>query len=124
MSSGDVLKKVRIGAMAMLLFVGVGTPAFAAESKEATAAKNDKPYPLSVCVVSDEKLGDMGEPEVLHYKGREIKFCCADCVKSFNKEPQKYLAKLDKAAKASATQPASQPSTRKSDDGHKHDHKH
>ena len=120
MSAGDVLRKVGVGAMTMLLLMGVCAPALAAESKDASVAKKDKPYPLSVCIVSDEKLGDMGEPEVLHYKGREIKFCCSDCVKSFNKDPQKYIAKLDKAAKASATQPAS----RKSDESHKHDHKH
>ena len=123
MSAGDVLRKVRMGAV-LLLFVGASASAVAAESKDASAAKKDTPYPLGVCIVSDEKLGDMGEPEVLHYKGREIKFCCPDCVKSFKKDPQKYLAKLDKAAKASATQPASQPATKKSDDGHKHDHKH
>ena len=124
MSAGDFLKKVRVGGMTTLLLVSAGVSAFAAESKDWPPAKKDKPYPLSVCIVSDEKLGEMGEPEVIHYQGREIKFCCADCIKSFNKDPQKYLAKLDKAAKASATQPASQPSTRKSDDGHKHDHKH
>lgn len=70
--------------------------------------------------MSDEKLGDMGVPHVIQYKGREIKFCCDHCEKDFRKEPEKYLAKLDKAAKASATQP----STQKSPDGHKHDHQH
>jgi hypothetical protein len=122
MSGSDRFKNARWIVMTLLL--GAGGLAFAAETKDAADVKKDKPYPLSACIVSDEKLGEMGEPTVIQHKGREIKFCCADCVKSFNDDPQKYIAKLDKAAKASATQPASQPSTRKSDEGHKHDHKH
>lgn len=29
------------------------------------------------------------------YKGRRIYFCCRMCVDSFNKDPEKYLPKLD-----------------------------
>jgi YHS domain-containing protein len=103
MSPGSVLKKARLGAIAMLLgFVGV------ANAADAKAKQKDKPYPLTVCLVTDEKLGEMGEPHVIKYKGRELKFCCDHCEKDFRKEPQKFLAKLDKAAKASATQPSTQ----------------
>ena len=49
----------------------------------------------------------MGEkPPVLIYEGREIKFCCKDCVADFKKEPLKYLAKIDAAEKAEAEKPA------------------
>lgn len=58
-----------------------------------------KPYPLATCVVSDEKLGEMGEPYVHAYKDREVKLCCEGCVKDFNKEPAKYLKKLEAAEK-------------------------
>lgn len=64
--------------------------------KKATAAK---PYPLDKCIVSDEKLGEMGEPYVFVHEGQEIKLCCKPCQKDFNKEPKKYLKKLEKADK-------------------------
>ena len=56
-------------------------------------------YPLDTCVVSGEKLGEMGEPYVIQYEGHTVKFCCKNCLKKFNKDPKKYLAKLDEAAK-------------------------
>ena len=62
------------------------------------------PYPLKTCVVSGEKLGgDMGGPVLYSYQGREIKFCCKDCRKDFDKDPAKYVKKLEEAeAKAKA----------------------
>ena len=65
------------------------------DQKEAKA----KPYPLEKCIVSDEKLGEMGKPVVLTYEGQEMKFCCKDCVKKFNKEPAKYIKLMEEAAK-------------------------
>lgn len=75
----------------------VGTPVSGAEAKKEKA----KPYPLKTCIVSDEKLdGDSGmKPHTFVYKGQEIKLCCKGCLKDFNKDPQKYLKKLDEQAK-------------------------
>ena len=28
------------------------------------------------------------------YKGQTIGFCCEDCIKDFNKDPEKYVAKM------------------------------
>lgn len=55
-----------------------------------------KPYPLKTCLVSGEKLdgGDMGKPYQFDYKGQTIVLCCKSCLKKFNKEPEKYLKKL------------------------------
>lgn len=55
------------------------------------------PYPLDTCIVSGEKLGEMGEPIVKVYDGREIKFCCAGCPKKFEADKAAYLKKLDEA---------------------------
>ena len=60
------------------------------EKKEAA-----KPYPLDTCIVSGEKLNEMGKPFVFIYQGQEIKLCCKDCKKKFDKEPAKYLKKLE-----------------------------
>ena len=60
-------------------------------------AEKLKPYTLKTCIVSGDKLGEMGEPYVYEYKGREIKFCCKGCLKDFNKEPDKYIKKIEEA---------------------------
>ena len=71
--------------------------AVAADAKPAAKAK---PYPLKTCVVSDEKFGgDMGEPYVFAYQGREVKLCCKGCLDDFNKEPAKYVKKMEAAEK-------------------------
>lgn len=66
----------------------------AADKQEAV-----KPYPLEKCIVSDEKLGEMGKAFTFNYKGQEIKLCCKDCQKDFKKNPDKYLKKLAAAKK-------------------------
>jgi hypothetical protein len=63
------------------------------------AAKKVKPYKLETCLVSDEKLGSMGEPYVLIRKGQEVKLCCKGCLKEFNKNHAQLLKKLDTASK-------------------------
>jgi len=58
------------------------------------------PYPLATCIVSDEKLGEMGKPVLINHQGRQIGFCCDSCIAKFRKAPAQYLAKLpDPAAK-------------------------
>jgi|ERR1035437_3449313 YHS domain-containing protein len=73
----------------------------AAEQDHAGDAKSAKPYTLKTCIVSDEKFGgDMDKPYVFVYQGQEIKLCCKDCKKKFDKEPAKYIKKLAEAQKA------------------------
>lgn len=53
-----------------------------------------KSYPLKTCIVTDNDLGSMGDEQRLVYQGQELKFCCAPCVKKFQANPARYLAKL------------------------------
>jgi YHS domain-containing protein len=76
-----------------LLLAPLTTPAADKETKK------PKPYPLQTCVVSGEKLGEMGKPYVFEHEGREIKLCCKSCLKDFKKEPAKYLKKIEEAEK-------------------------
>ena len=90
------MKSLKTLTVALLLTSFLSLPAVvrAEDAKKETL----KPYPLKTCVVSGEKLGgDMGEPVHYSYKGREIKFCCKDCQKDFDKDPAKYVKKLEKA---------------------------
>lgn len=65
-------------------------PAPATEASTAAAT----PYPLDTCLVSGEKLGSMGKPPEIVHEGRQIKFCCKNCIPDFKEDPAKYLAKL------------------------------
>ena len=85
-------------ASALVLTAALLAPSLAsAAEKEKDKDKKPKPYPMDTCVVSGEKLGEMGKPYVHEYKGREIKFCCKDCLKDFNKDPDKYIKKIEEA---------------------------
>ncbi len=87
------MKSLLTTLLGLSLTLGV----FAAENKPAAKAK---PYPLKTCVVSDEKFGgDMGDPYVFTYQGREVKLCCKGCLDDFNKAPAKYVKKMEAAEK-------------------------
>jgi hypothetical protein len=62
----------------------------------ATVQAADKPYPLEKCLISGNELGSMGPSVTKIYDGQEIKFCCKPCVKKFEANKAKYLAKLPK----------------------------
>ena len=53
-----------------------------------------KPYPLNKCLVSDEAL-ERGKMYTFVRNGQEIKLCCKDCMTDFDKDPAKYLSKLN-----------------------------
>lgn len=71
--------------------------ALVALSIASQAGEPPKPYPLKTCLVSGEKLGEMGAPVVYVYEGQEYKFCCKSCLKKFEADPTKYSKELTKA---------------------------
>lgn len=78
----------------VLLLSSLTTIATAQTNKE-----KPKPYPLKDCIVSDEKLGEMGKPKYLQYKGQTYGFCCKPCTKEFRDDPEKFRKKLEKLTK-------------------------
>ena len=66
---------------------------------KAKAAELAKSYPLTTCVVSHDEVGGTSDTVDALYDGRLIRFCCKGCVKSFNKNPEKYLKEIDSAKK-------------------------
>ena len=54
---------------------------------------------LKTCPVSGEKLGEMGDAYTFTYKDQEVKLCCKGCKKDFDKNPDKYIAKIRAADK-------------------------
>lgn len=86
--------------------LGASVLGFAADSKTKADA-----YPLTTCVVSDEKLGGHGDYITYTHKeagkpDRAIRLCCDGCIDDFKKEPAKFLAKLDAAEAAAKTKAA------------------
>ncbi|NDC80708.1 MAG: hypothetical protein EB090_05510 [Verrucomicrobia bacterium] len=70
--------------------------------EKAKAEEQAKTYPLKTCLVSGDNLGGMGETIDCLYQGKLIRFCCKGCIKSFNKNPDKYLQELGTAKKPAA----------------------
>jgi YHS domain-containing protein len=90
-----MIKELTAAAL-LLAFALAPLAGFSADAKADAKAKV-KPYPLKTCVVSGEKLGEMGKPFVFEYEGREVKLCCKSCQKDFKKEPAKYVKKMEEA---------------------------
>ena len=92
------MKTLKTITVAVLTVAYLAAPlaGFADDKKD----EKTKPYPLDKCIVSDEKLGEMGKPYVFVHEGQEIKLCCKSCLKDFNKDKAKYLKKLADASKS------------------------
>jgi YHS domain-containing protein len=85
--------------MLMAIALAVTALAFTAKADTSTNAPV-KPDKLTTCPVSGEKLDSMGKPYVFTYQGQEVKLCCSGCKKDFDKDPAKYLKKIQDAAAA------------------------
>ena len=91
-----LVRFVRTASVTLLLAGAISVGA----AQTPSTGKKPRPYPLDTCLVSGEKLGSGGmKPHVFTHEGREIKLCCKDCLKDFNKEPAKFIKKLEAAAK-------------------------
>lgn len=53
-------------------------------------------YTLNTCPISGGELGGMGDPVVKVYHGREVRFCCAGCIKKFESSMAENWKKIDK----------------------------
>lgn len=80
-----------LASLVLGLLVVILSPALNAAEK---AKETVKPYPLDVCIVTDNDLGSMGDERSFVFEGQEIKICCKPCEKKFLKDPARYLKKL------------------------------
>jgi len=53
------------------------------------------PYTLPNCPVGGP-LGSMGDPIVKMYDNREVRFCCAGCIETFEANQARYWGEIDK----------------------------
>ena len=82
--------------MLALLATTFAVSAFAADpsaspsASAAPSAQTSDKAVNTVCPVSGDTVGDVGKPVYAQYQGKTIAFCCKDCLKKFNKNPDKY----------------------------------
>jgi YHS domain-containing protein len=57
------------------------------------------------CPVSGDEIGSMGAASTVVYKGKAVALCCKGCLKTFAKDPVKYLA-IAEGKPAASTKPA------------------
>jgi YHS domain-containing protein len=102
----DIMLKLTMKTLKMLAALTLTVPFLAlpltgwAADTNSAAATPPKPDKLTTCPVSGEKLGEMGKPVVFVYQGQEVKLCCSGCKKDFDKDPAKYIKKIQDAAVA------------------------
>ena len=63
----------------------------AAKAAEETASEAAETIEQTTCPVMG---GAINKDLFVEYKGKKVYFCCAGCEEQFNKEPEKYVAKL------------------------------
>jgi hypothetical protein len=88
-----IIKQITAAVLAATFLVAP----FSTLAADAKSDAKAKPYPLKTCVVSGEKLGEMGKPYTFTHEGREVQLCCKDCLKDFKKDPAKFVKKIEAA---------------------------
>jgi YHS domain-containing protein len=79
-----------------ILMLGLAVSAMAADpnpapsASAAPSAQTSNNAVNTVCPVSGDTVGAVGKPVYAQYQGKTIAFCCKDCLKKFNKNPDKY----------------------------------
>lgn len=75
------------------------TAKYFTEMDKAIAKQQMPYYPLDTCVVTGEPLAIDGEDIAINhvYKNRLVRLCCKGCVRDFEADPAKHMAKLDDA---------------------------
>jgi hypothetical protein len=81
-----------------------------AKVDEAWIASQKADYPLTVCPVSNEKLGSMGDPLDVLYGTTLVRLCCKGCRKDLEKDGPAIVRRIAEA-RASASPPASPKAT-------------
>jgi YHS domain-containing protein len=81
---------IAILTVAFTISVFAADPNPIASASAAPSAQTSQKAVNTVCPVSGDTVGDVGKPVYVQYKGQTIAFCCKDCLKKFNKNPDKY----------------------------------
>ncbi|MGA7875484.1 MAG: YHS domain-containing protein [Desulfoferrobacter sp.] len=78
-------KWIALSVMLLFTLVAVAGPVLATE-------KNSKGIPQTICPVMGGKID---KNVYADYQGKRVYFCCESCKQEFEKNPDKYLKKLE-----------------------------
>jgi YHS domain-containing protein len=88
---------------------------------EAVIEQQGKDYPLTKCPVSGEAYGgEMGKPVDVVIAGRLIRLCCKGCMPDLEKDPAKFIAKVDEARAGKTGKPGGGDHDKDEHHNHKH----
>lgn len=90
-----ISRVVGVGMLCLLGLAGAGAAVLAGGERVGD------PFTLRDCPVAQHAIGEMQEPVVRVYEGREIRFCCEDCIETFEADLKASLAEVDKTIVAS-----------------------
>lgn len=87
----------------LVLAAGMLMPSAGQPDKQAPAAapkaeapkRVGDPYPFGECPISGGKVATGSDAVVKLYEGREVRFCCASCPETFEKDVAANIAKID-----------------------------
>lgn len=99
-----LLKAVNLAIMFSFIFTGISYNSIDAAPKKKEVKEQ------TICPVTGEPID---KKVFTDYKGKRIFFCCADCIKEFKKDPEKYMKKLYEDGATPAVAPGKKM-------GHKH----
>jgi YHS domain-containing protein len=97
------LRKILLLAMVVVIGLGLtgckkkGQPAPSSPAKPKATASVVTEVEQTTCPVLDGNKIDKNV--FVEYKGKKVYFCCAACKSVFEKDPEKYIAKLPQFAK-------------------------
>ena len=77
-------------------------------SKSACTVPSKQLKPQSACPVMGGKIN---RNVYADFEGKRVYFCCKGCIPEFNKEPAKYMKKLEVMGQSAETLPALKPQT-------------
>jgi YHS domain-containing protein len=82
--------------LTLLLSAAFGAAVLSAKDQEPAKKADSQPATKPANKFCPVERDNEVDPKVktIVYKGKTIGFCCADCINEFNKDPEKYVAKM------------------------------
>lgn len=108
------MKKISImfGILSLLVLGSALVKAETISQEINIQAQVDKPVDAGnkICPVMGEKI-DQAQKATYEYKGKIYNFCCAMCVDSFRRNPEKYMKKVEEELNTQAKEESTNATT-------------
>lgn len=78
----------------------------------------------TICPVSGEKIGSHGDPYKVEHAGKSYNLCCKMCKKDFEKNPEKYIKKLEEMMGSEKAEDSHHEGSHHGHGDHDHGHHH